>query len=63
MRGNENKVILRDYNCTMDKLIGMVKIKTQRLHRCSSLSKLIVDNGPDSPESARYNRSFGKDPG
>ena len=25
--GNENKVILRDYNCTMDKLIGTVKIK------------------------------------
>ena len=25
--GNENKIILRDYNCTMDKLIGMVKIK------------------------------------
>ena len=46
--GNENKIILGDLNCTMDKIDKDSENKTQRLYRCSSnyaLSKLIVDNG------------------
>ena len=42
------KVILGDFNCTMDKMDTDGENKTQRLYRCSSnyaLSKLIVDNG------------------
>ena len=74
-KGNENKIILEDFNCTMDKMGRDVEKKTQRLYWCCSsyaLSKLIVDNGledlwkrenPDSPEFTCYNRSFGKDPG
>ena len=73
-KGNENKIILEDFNCTMDKMGRDGEIKTQRLYWCCSryaLSKLIVDNGledlwrrenPDSPEFTCYNRSFGKDP-
>ena len=73
--GNENKIMLGDLNCTMDKIDRDGENKTQRLYRCCSnyaLSKLIVDNGledlwrrenPDSPEFTRYDRSFGKDPG
>ena len=74
-KGNENKIILEDFNCTMDKMGRDAEKKTQRLYWCCSsyaLSKLIVDNGledlwkrenPDSPEFTCYNRSFGKDPG
>ena len=73
--GNENKIMLGDLNCTMDKIDRDGENKTQRLYRCCSnyaLSKLIVDNGledlwrrenPDSPEFTCYNRSFAKDPG
>ena len=73
--GNENKIMLRDLNCTMDKIERDGENKTQSLYRyCSSyaLSKLIVDNGledlwrrenPDSPEFTCYDRSFTKDPG
>ena len=73
--GNENKIILGDFNCTMDKMDRDGENKTQRLYRCCSnyaLSKLIKDNGlgdlwrrenPDSPEFTLYDRSFGKDPG
>ena len=58
---NENKVILGDFNCTMNKMERDGENKTQRLYRyCSNyaLSKLIVDNAfedqwrrenPDSP--------------
>ena len=45
--GNENKIMLGDLNCTMDKIDRDGQNKTQRLYRrCSSyaLSKLIVDN-------------------
>ena len=45
--GNENKIILGDLNCTMDKIDRDGENKTQRLYRCCSnyaLSKLIVDN-------------------
>ena len=73
--GNENKIMLGDLNCTMDKIDRVGENKTQRLYRCCSnyaLSKLIVDNGledlwrrenPDSPEFTCYDRSFAKDPG
>ena len=69
--GSENKIILGDLNCTMDKIGRDGENKTQRLHRCCSnyaLSKLIVNNGhedlsrredPDSPEFTCYDRSFG----
>ena len=69
---NENKIILRDFNCTMDKVDRYGGNKTQRLYRCCSNYALIVDNGledlwrrqnPDSSELIRYDRSFGKDPG
>ena len=30
-KGNENKVTLGDFNCTMDKLAGMVEIKHKEL--------------------------------
>ena len=70
--GNENKVMLGDLNCTMDKIDRDGENKTQRLHRCCSsyaLSKLIVQNGiedlwrrdnPDSREFIWYDRSFVK---
>ena len=73
--GNENKIMLGDLNCTMDKIDRDGENKTQRLYRCCSnyaLSKLIVDNGledlwrrenPDSSEFTYYDRSFTKDPG
>ena len=45
---NENKIILGDFNCTMEKMDRDDGNKTQKLYRCRSnfaLSKLIVDNG------------------
>ena len=74
-KGNENKIILEDFNYTMGKMSRDGENKTQRLYWCCSsyaLSKLIMDNelenlwrreNPDSPEFIRYDRSFGKDPG
>ena len=71
--GNENKIMLGDLNCTMDKIDRDGENKTQRLYRCCSnyaLPKLIVDNeledlwrtkNPDSPEFICYGRSFAKD--
>ena len=50
--GNENKIILGDLNCTMDKIDRGVENKTQTLCRCCSnyiLSKLIVDNRLEDP--------------
>ena len=44
---NENKIILGDFNCTMDKMDRDGENKTQRLYRCCSnyaLSKFIMDN-------------------
>ena len=73
--GNENKIILGDFNCTMNNMDRDGGNKTQRLYRCCSkyaLSKLIIDNGLgdlskqenlDSPEFTHYDRSFGNDPG
>ena len=48
IKGNENKIMIGDLNCTMDKIEKDGENKTQRLHRCCfnyGLSKLIVDNG------------------
>ena len=65
--GNENKKILGDFNCTMDKIERDGTNKT--LYRCRfnyTLSKLIVDTGledlwrrenPDSSEFTCYDRS------
>ena len=73
--GNENKIILGDLNCAMDKIDRDGRNKKQRLYRCCSsyvLSKLIVDNGledlcrrenQDSSEFTYYDRSFTKDLG
>ena len=67
--GNENKIILGDFNCTMVKMERDGRNKT--LYECHfnyALSKLIVDNGleglwrrenPDSSELNHYNRSSG----
>ena len=61
-KGKVNKVILEDFNCSMDEMDRDGENKTQRLYwYCSSYarSKLIVDNGledlwrrenPDFPE-------------
>ena len=69
--GNENKIILGNFNCTMDKMDRNGGNKTQRLHRCGSyyvLSKLIVANeledvwrreNPDCSEFRRYDRPSG----
>ena len=43
--GNENKIILGDFNCTMDKMDRYGGNRTQRLYRCCSNYALIVDNG------------------
>ena len=45
---NENKIILEDFHCTMEKMDRDGENKTQRLYWCCSsyvLEKLIVDNG------------------
>ena len=42
--GNENKVILGDFNCTMDEMGRYGRNKTQRLYRCCSIYVLIVNN-------------------
>ena len=67
--GNENKIIVADFNCTMDKMERDGRNKT--LYRYCfdyALSKLIVDHGlddlwrrenPDSSEFTHYNRSSG----
>ena len=43
--GNENKIILGDFNCTKDKMDRYGGNKTQRLYRCCSYYALNVDNG------------------
>ena len=42
---NKNKIILGDFNCTMDKMDKYGGNKTQRLYRCCSNYAPIVDNG------------------
>ena len=34
--GNENKIIIGDLNCTMDKIDRVSGNKTQKLYRCCS---------------------------
>ena len=69
--GSENKIMLGDLNCTLDKIDRNGENKTQILYRCCSnyaLSKLFVDNGledlwrRENPEYPEYDRSFAKDP-
>ena len=67
--GNDNKIILGDFNSTMDKMERDCSNKT--LYRCCfnyTLSKHILDNGledlwrkenPSSSEFTHYNRSSG----
>ena len=46
--GDENKIIIGDFNCTLDKMDRHEGNKTQKRYRCHSnfaLSKLIMDNG------------------
>ena len=46
-KGNEDKIILEDFNCTMDKMDRDGENKAQRPYWCCSsyaLSKFIVDN-------------------
>ena len=67
--GNEKKIILGDFNCTMNKMEGDGRNKTlYKYHFYYALSKLILDNGledicrrenPDSSEFTHYNRSSG----
>ena len=71
----ENKTIIWDLSCTIDKIGRDSENKIKRIYRCSSncaLWKLIVDNGledlwrredQDSPEFTCYDRFFAKDPG
>ena len=33
-KGNANKIIIRDFNCTMDKIDRDGENKTQRIYRC-----------------------------
>ena len=73
-KGSENKIMLGDLNCTMDKIDRDGGNKTQILYTCCSnyaLSKLIVDNvledlwrrdNPESFEFTCYNRSLAKYP-
>ena len=47
-KGIENKIILGDFNCTLDKMGRHGGNKAQRIYRCRSnyaLLKLIVNNG------------------
>ena len=71
--GTENKIMLGDLNCAIDKIDRDGENKTQRLYKCYSnyaLHKLIVDNeiedlwrreNPGSPEFICYDRFFDKD--
>ena len=43
--GNESKIILGDFNCSIDKMGRYGGNKTQRLYRCCSNYAFIVDNG------------------
>ena len=68
---NNNKIILGDFNCSMNKMESNGGNRTQNLHRCGfnyAQSKFIVDNeledlwrreNPNSSEFTCYDRSFG----
>ena len=69
--GNENKIILGDFNCTLSQMDRDERNKTQKRYRCHSnltLSKLIMDHeledlwrreNPDTSEFTRYDRASG----
>ena len=69
--GNENKIIIGDFNCTLEKMDRDEGNKTQKRYICHSLfalSKIIIDNGledlwrrenPDVSEFTRYDKSSG----
>ena len=67
--GNESKIILGDFTCTMDNMERDGRNKTlYKYHFNYALSTLIVDNGledlwrmenPDSSKFTHYNRSSG----
>ena len=42
-KGNENKVIFEDLNCTMDKWVGMVNIKHKGLWQGSRIDRAYTD--------------------
>ena len=68
---NKNKIILWDFNCTIDKMDSDGGNKTQKIYRWTSayaLSKLIADNklrylwrreNPGSTDFTHYDRSSG----
>ena len=69
-KGNENKIILRDFHCTMDRMDRDDGNKTQIIYKFHSnyiLSKLIVDNmleecrreNLDSSDFTHYDTSSG----
>ena len=70
-KGNENKIIIGNFNCTLDKMDRDEGSKTQKCYRCHSnfaLSKLIMDNvledlwsrkNPDISGFTHYDRSSG----
>ena len=70
-KGNENKIIMEDFNCTLSQMDRDERNKTQKRYRCHSnfaLSKLIMENGlenlwrrgnPDVSEFTRCDRSSG----
>ena len=69
--GNENKITLQDFNCTMGKPDRYGGNKTQRLYRRCSNYALIVNNGLRIYGEGRSQihlsslspESLGKDPG
>ena len=61
--GNENKIIIGDFNCTLDKKDRDEGNKTQKRYRCHSncaLSKIVMDNGledfwrRENPETSEF---------
>ena len=70
-KGNENKIIIGDFNCTLDKMDRDEGNKTKKCYRCHSnfaLPKLIMENGlenlwrresPDVFQFTRYDGSLG----
>ena len=68
---NENKILLGDFNCTLNPMDRDERNNTQKRYRCHSnfaLSKLILDQGledlwrrknPDTSEFTRYDRTSG----
>lgn len=68
-QGNENKLILRNFNCTISNMDRDDGRRTQKLYGCRFsfvVSKLIMDNGLEDPwrrenldtsEFTRYDRS------